>query len=545
LEPLAPQLPVWRDELYLELHRGCATSRPDQKRHNRSLERLLREADLALALQHLFAPQAARADPSDWRPLLFQQFHDILPGTSIPEVFEQAEPQWRSARRQARRSRDQALQALLPRHNGWWLAQMQLQAAGASTLRLPAGVWRLSGAEAALPQQPAPGGGTWVQLHRPAGVAAVPLERGPSEASLALEPIAELQHPVTLQASEQGWQLSNGLVRAQFGPAGLEQLWGIDGVPQLAGALAWCRWKDHGEFWDAWDLAVDYRQHPLPLQWQSGPELAEQGPLCTRLVWRGCCGSSPLRLDVQLRAASPWLELVLQVDWRQRHELLRLELPLAQPACRYAADTPGGVIERPAAAANGREQARWEVPAISWIASQAVAGGGLAVLLDGPQGVSAEPERLGVSLLRAPTWPDPSADQGLQRLRLALSPCSQGWRQQAVPQQAQRFREPVWLRPASDCAAAGGWPALDLGSEALQIVGLQPLEQPGMARLTLQNDSPQRQQLRWPEGWSARREFTAGTEASCTSAGADDLLRPWQLGSWLVCSGSSPGDQSS
>jgi hypothetical protein len=56
-------------------------------------------------------------------------------------------------------------------------------------------------------------------------------------------------------------------------------------------------------------------------------------------------------------------------DWRQQHELLRLELPLAQPACRYAADTPGGVIERPAAAVNGREQARWEVPAISWIAS--------------------------------------------------------------------------------------------------------------------------------------------------------------------------------
>jgi alpha-mannosidase len=228
------------------------------------------------------------------------------------------------------------------------------------------------------------------------------------------------------------------------------------------------------------------------------------------------------------------LELVLQVDWRQRHELLRMELPLAQPACRYAADTPGGVIERPAAAANGREQARWEVPAISWFASQAEAGGGLAVLLDGPQGVSAERERLGVSLLRAPTWPDPSADQGLHRLRLALSPCSQGWRQQAVPQQAQRFREPLWLRPAVGGAAAVGWPALDLGSQELQIVQLQPLEQPNTARLTLQNLSPQRQRLRWPEGWSACRELTAGSGSSCTPPGAADLLLPWQLGSWLV-----------
>ncbi|MBM5801616.1 MAG: alpha-mannosidase, partial [Cyanobacteria bacterium K_DeepCast_35m_m2_023] len=106
LEPHAARLPIWRDELYLELHRACATSRPDQKRHNRSLERLLREAELA---QVLVAPALPGGRRPDWRVLLFQQFHDILPGTSVPEVFEQAEPQWRQARRQARRQRDLAL----------------------------------------------------------------------------------------------------------------------------------------------------------------------------------------------------------------------------------------------------------------------------------------------------------------------------------------------------------------------------------------------------------------------------------------------------
>ena len=84
LEPLAPRLPVWRDELYLELHRGCATSRPDQKRHNRTLERLLREAELAQAL-------AGEPETVDWRTLLFQQFHDILPGTAIAWVYKEVE----------------------------------------------------------------------------------------------------------------------------------------------------------------------------------------------------------------------------------------------------------------------------------------------------------------------------------------------------------------------------------------------------------------------------------------------------------------------
>jgi alpha-mannosidase len=85
--------------------------------------------------------------------------------------------------------------------------------------------------------------------------------------------------------------------------------------------------------------------------------LLEVGPLCGRVVWRGLCGRSRLRLDVQLRAASPYLELTLSVDWRQVHELLRLELPLAQPALRLAADTSGGMIERPAEAVTARSAA--------------------------------------------------------------------------------------------------------------------------------------------------------------------------------------------
>ena len=547
LEPLAPGLPVWRDELYLELHRGIATSRPDQKRHNRSLERLLREAELAQALLALMPDGIPTALPQpDWRPLLFQQFHDILPGTSIPEVFEQAEPVWRAARRAARAQRDQALQrwltgqaaaAPIPPHAAqpWWLVHLQPQSAGAHTLRLPTGHWQLAaGGErpaCGLPHQPAPGGGVWVQLPRPAGVAAQGLWRSADPTPLAP---GAVQQPVQLTPrpgeGAPRWRLGNGLLSAELGAEGVLQLWDAEGQPQLAEPLQWCRWRDHGEFWDAWDIAADYRDHPLPLTWDGVPELAEQGPLCTRLVWRGRCGRSALRLDVQLRAACPYLELQLQVDWRQRHELLRLEIPLAQPAVRVAADTAGGVLERPAQPATPRERARWEVPVVSWLASQAGPGmGGLAVLLDGPQGVSGEAERLGVSLLRAPTWPDPSADNGLQRLRLALMPCGQGWRQQAVPQAAARFREPPWLRPAPGAVAAELPVGGPFGGDAVQLIALRPLDEPGAASITLQNLSPQRQRLCWPAGWQVQWDDAPQTQAGCV-----DQLKPWQLARFRV-----------
>lgn len=249
LESLAGQLPVWRDELYLELHRGCATSRPDQKRHNRTLERLLREADLAAAL---FAQPAEAAD-DDWRSLLFQQFHDILPGTSIPEVFEQAEPQWRAARRRAARRRDRALGRGLAggapagTGNAWCAVQLQPLPARPRTLRLPAGDWWLAGAqgEQRLIGQPAPGGGQWLQIPGLDGVGVQHLRRQGSGAQAW-----PVEAEVRLERAEGGgpehWRLGNGLVSALIGPAGVEQVFDAAGTPQLAGPLAWCRWRDRG-----------------------------------------------------------------------------------------------------------------------------------------------------------------------------------------------------------------------------------------------------------------------------------------------------------
>jgi alpha-mannosidase len=243
------------------------------------------------------------------------------------------------------------------------------------------------------------------------------------------------------------------------------------------------------------------------------------------------------------------LELVLALDWRQRHELLRLEVPLARPALRWAADTPGGVIERPGAALTGRERERWEVAAWSWLASvEAADGGGLAVLLDGPQGVSADPERLGVSLLRAPTWPDPGADNGLQRQRLALMPCPGGWRADGVAAQAQRLREPLWCRPARTATAAGSAAALTLLPplpDDLQLIGLRTSgrAEDGAATVVLsaQNLGPRRRRLTLPPGWRLL-ERVDGLERPWRGEGGDPLaLGPWQLGFWRL----APADQSS
>ena len=550
LEPYRERLPIWRDELYLELHRGCATSRPDQKRHNRTLERLLREAEMARALVQLGRPRAAAAQPPlPWPDLLFQQFHDILPGTSIPEVFEQAEPQWRAARRQASQERDRALQAWLgiaPVETAdgqlWSVVQLQPQSPWRPCLRLPAGRWSTADG-ALLATQPAAVGGCWVQLPPLAGVASQGLRRRPAAGALQPAAAAALEQPVAWEALAEGrWRLTNGLLSVEVDPSGLQQLGDGAGRRYLAGPAALRRYRDAGEFWDAWDLAADYRDHPLAIDWEPQLHWIEQGPLCTQVSWRGRCGRSRLRLDGRLLAGSPWFELLLSVDWRQQHELLRLELPLAQPAVRWAADTTGGVLERPAQALTPREQARWEVPAISWLASEAAApGGGLGVMLDGPQGVSASPEALGVTLLRAPTWPDPAADNGWQRLRLALLPCPQGWAAAAMPQRTQRWREPLWLRPVAHGSAALLLPTVPPLGEDLQLLGLREGTDPGTAVISVQNLSPRRHRLELGGAWRvlARldgldQEIGHAAYAAAEQHSPDRALAPWSCGFWLI-----------
>ena len=271
-------------------------------------------------------------------PLLFQQFHDILPGTSIPEVFEQAEPVWRGARRQARASRDRGIQRLFSRLSPaaqpservdrWaWLA-LQPLARWSPLLRLPKGHWRT--ATVVLPQQTAAGGGVWVQLPEQRGLSAQALDR------LAIDQgkPAKVRNPVEVDAMPNGiWRISNGRLAFDLSDQGLLQLRDALGVEQLSGPLQLSRFADRGEFWDAWDLAEDYREHPLPVECSSGLEFLETGPLLTHAVLRYRIGLSALRLDLRLRADCPWLEVICSVEWQQRHELLRLELSLGSIGC--------------------------------------------------------------------------------------------------------------------------------------------------------------------------------------------------------------------
>ena len=161
----------------------------------------------------------------DWPTLLFQQFHDILPGTSIPEVFDQAEFQWRSARRQAATARTEGLRCLLdgkassaaPAHAGvepWARCGLQPLQRWSPLLKLPSGDWRCQGRD--LPVQQAAGGGVWVQLPEAAGIVALPLERR-IDAIPGCPASAAIRHSIWAETvAEQHWRFGNGCLALEW-----------------------------------------------------------------------------------------------------------------------------------------------------------------------------------------------------------------------------------------------------------------------------------------------------------------------------------------
>jgi alpha-mannosidase len=175
----------------------------------------------------------------------------------------------------------------------------------------------------------------------------------------------------------------------------------------------------------------------------------------------------------------------------------------------------------------------------------------MAVLLDGPQGVDASPERLGVSLLRGPTWPDPGADNGWQRCRLALLPCPDGWRQAAVPAQARRFREPLWGHPVAAPGQGPAWGKVGPLADDLALVSLrEAADGSGDRLLAVQNEGPCRRTVDPGRGWSLVERLDGlggalpGAELPNGALKSDSLpdqadpvdarLGPWQLGFWRL-----------
>ena len=412
------KLPVYVGELYYQEHRGTYTTQARTKKGNRKCEFALREAELWGAAAQWLGKfhYPARAVEDAWKGVLLNQFHDIIPGSSIHRVYEEAEALYATVAESAAESTDSALAALTRPEAKSLTVFNSLSWPRTALVPLPRG---FGGAELdgqSLPVQQI-GGTKCTELTIPAcGWTTVKGEgRGRNR-----EQGSGIKEQGEVKANSR--MLENEFLRIEFNRAG-EMASCIDKTTgqQLAAApLNSLRmYKDVPRWLEAWDIDSTYKFTPMPLPEKAQIAVVAAGPLAGVLRISRRLNNSQMVQDVWLRRGSRRVEFHTRIDWREKHKMLKVNFPTAIYANEALHEIQFGHISRPNHASRPFDADRFEVCNNKWTAL-VEQNRGAAVLNDCKYGVNVEGGSINLTLLRATQAPDESADVGVQEFVYAF-----------------------------------------------------------------------------------------------------------------------------
>ncbi|MHB9134114.1 MAG: alpha-mannosidase [Armatimonadota bacterium] len=436
MEAEARDLRTWTGELYLELHRGTYTTQAKNKWENRRCEFLLRDAEF-LAVIHPDGINDYPADDLDraWKLLLLNQFHDIIPGSSIHWVYE-----------------DSARDYAAIRNTGDSIVSKALQTFGVkidtSNLNHPLIVWNtLSFQRGGLVSLPwhgedqvialSPGGHpTRTQITEENGerhllveVTDVPSMGYEVFDLLEDEMPAEVTPEVTdeVWVSDGGRVLENGLARIELTETGgvasfYDKVQNRELIPDGAVGNDLQLFDDHPNNWEAWDVDAFFEEVKKDTGTTAEITIVESGPLrATVRVQRALTPRADLVQLIRLDANTRRVDFETFIDWREEHALLKVAFPVNVHSARATFEIQYGHVERPTHRNTSWDIARFEVPAHKW-ADISEGDYGVALLNDGKYGHDVRDNVLRLTLLRAPKSPDPEADMGQHHFTYSLLP---------------------------------------------------------------------------------------------------------------------------
>jgi alpha-mannosidase len=432
-------LPRWVGELYLEYHRGTYTTQARNKRANRQSEILLQTAEQISSLASLRTDSAYAQGKINkaWELTLLNQFHDIIPGSSIHAVYEDSARDYAQILGIARDAVSESLAAL------------------ASAVDAPA--------DSVLVYNPL----SWTR----ADVARVPVSLGlagqnvtdfdGSEYTLAsLANVPSLGYAVAAPAktgSDEDLAVSEDRLENRFFTMTFDENGEISSLfdkrssREVIDSTSYCKgnsllmFEDKPMNYDAWDIDIFYQDKMSPLQTLSSRRVVETGPIrATVEVTRKFGRGSTITQRISMYRDLPRIDFDTQVDWQERQVLLKAAFPVNVHSSRATYDIQFGNVERPTHWNTSWDSARFEVCGHKW-ADLSEGDYGVSILSDCKYGWDIKGNVMRLTLLRGPIQPDPEADLGQHRFTYSLYPHRGDWRTAETVRRAYELNVPVQI----------------------------------------------------------------------------------------------------
>lgn len=435
-------LPTWSGELYLELHRGTLTSISEIKRGNRKTELALRDAEFLSTLARLKGqPYPAAELLALWKQLLLNQFHDILPGSSIAEVNDLAIATFHQLQAQAQAESARALATLAPQGQAALLLTNSLSWDRTGELALSGIPVNLAPAEPSVSAQWVDDiSGTKKLILSGARVAAL----GTAKLSMQEQAPANQPSPFVMQADT----LDTPHAHVKFDSLGRITSYvlkanGRETVRPGGTLNTLLCGEDIPEAWDNWDIDRDQVLKMQAATTRLEQRVVANGPLQLRIRNVYQVGThSRVTQDMVFHASTPQVDFETAIDWHEKHMLLKAGFELNVLADTARHEIQYGHVERPTHTNLPQDRARFEVCAHKWT-DLSDNGFGVALLNDCKYGIGVDGSDLHLTLIKSGTHPDPRGDAGTHFVTYSLLPHVGPFSVEAVVRPAYELNTPI------------------------------------------------------------------------------------------------------
>lgn len=441
------RVPVFHDEMYFELHRGCQTTQARTKRNNRLAELAARDTEYLASRAWLDgADYPTELIHSAWKLILLNQFHDILPGSSIAEVYDDAERDYAAAfdlLRQARTSvsKSGANESSVVVHNtlGWNRTDV-VEIEGAF------GTAQIGDGASLICQQVTGANGTpstLVEMCELEPFSAVQLQLGEDN-----------DHHIENDALHATTEvLENEWFRVEFASDGtfgriLDKRHKRELLAAGARGNVLMLYYDRPAQHDAWDIDFNFREDATEVSDLQSIDVIESGPVRATVRVVRSTGKSVFTQYISLWRSIPRIDIRTVADWNEKNRLLKAVFPVNVLSRTATYEIQYGAIERPTHYSTSHDRARFEVPGHRWI-DLSETGYGVSLLNDCKYGFSVHDNEMAISLLRSSTNPDPHADEGRQEFTYSLYPHSGSWQDAHTVRKAYELNVPLRIAAAS------------------------------------------------------------------------------------------------